>query len=235
MTIKEIKAAIVADFDEIEREVRKALASGKFRDLRTTSTFPTSRMLEVHTSTHNFYLVDLDFYSRGHVFTMNPSISFRAIVETPQGRMMYGLHNFIYPDGVFMSLNTFTPHVFRRYRERMGYKQDGLDLMRTFFRRNGDLIINDDYRRKTMDDDTYVMCTCLDGAVFGYKHPEDRRCFVFSTFIANDTMEEGYKARFNSKYDQMVEDGIVEMGKLFPWIDLSGYRQRKNTKRKTKI
>ena len=215
MTLSEKIREMLRDLEELKRESMKYIAKGGFKELRRQDAqFPAFRVLELTSSRMTNYLVMLTFKSRKDIFDPNPLLSFRAIIETKAGKMLMGLS--LGGNENFVSAFFYTPHLLRRYRERMGYKQEGMDLMKIFCKRNTNFVLNNEYRRKSMKDHKHVMLTCLDGAVFGYRMPEDPYSYVLSTFIANDTMQEGYKKRFNDKFDEAMKEGMEELGQLFP-------------------
>ena len=228
MTPDEVLAQMLADREEIKRECVQYMAKGNCKEVRTAKTFPLRYIHEYTATSVNRYLVMLTFNSRQDLFHFSAGLEAAAVIDTERGKMLcamilnfedHRLHTFY-----------FMPHLFKRYKERMGYKQDGIDLMRVFFKKNMDTVHMADYRRKSKDDDTDIMLSCVDGAVFGYRHPLDRCSFVLMTFIANDTMQEGYKAKFNDLYNNEIMDGYDEVCHYFPAYQKQQIRLR--TKKK---
>lgn len=232
MTPKEVLEQMLLDRPEIQRESVRYMAQGKCKEARVAKVFPLRYVHEYTATSGNHYMVMLTFNSRKDAFDLNAGLEAAAVIDTEHGKMMCG--TILNMEDRHVHTFYFMPHLFKRYKERMGYKQIGIDLMRVFFKRNADTVHMADYRRKSKDDDSDVMLACVDGAVFGYRHPQDRQSFVLMTFIANDTMQDGYKAKFNDLYNNGVIDGFEEVCQFMPAYKESQIRLRKTTKNQTK-
>lgn len=232
MTPDEVLKHILLDRPEIQRECVQYMAKGNCKEARTAKKFPLRFIHEYTATSGNHYLVMLTFNSRQDLFHFSAGLEAAAVIDTEHGKMMCG--TILNMEDRHVHTFYFMPHLFKRYKERMGYKQDGIDLMRVFFKKNMDTVHMAEYRRKSKDDDTDVMLSCVDGAVFGYRHPQDRHSFVLMTFIANDTMQGGYKAKFNEQYNGSVLDGYDEVCQFFPAYQKQQIRLRKTEKKQTK-
>jgi hypothetical protein len=53
------------------------------------------------------------------------------------------------------------------------------------------------------------MLSVADGALFGNRDPQDERRLIMRTFISDETMQEGYKARFKKAFANNISEGIA--------------------------
>lgn len=226
MSPQETLIELVKDRRELLQHNRRYLAQGHCKQFRNATKFPVYQMHEVTTSTNNHYLLLNTFEDRAHVYQQNPMFEARAVVETGKGKAAVAIVSAPKAEHG-LCVFYFMPHLFSRYRERMGLNIEGIELMRYMFKRNDDFLHHPKYRRKTMDDDSDVMLSCYDGAVFGYRHPQDRNSVVLMTFVANDTMQEGYKSRFNKEYNDEVAERRREISFLMPNVVMPPLKLRK--------
>ena len=193
------------DYDELYEKNIRFLDNGGIRNLRRQGAkFPAYVMKEQRTRRGNHYLCDFLFRKRGDVFSNKVIESRLCLMQTKEG--LAGVSLVL--SGKFKKevLYIYRPHVFKRYKERMHLDLDGIELIRQFDLRNCDTIIHDGYKHKEGDIENDVMMTITDGALFGTISEVDGAiCYTINTFIANDTMQEGYKSRFNRQHNAMVD------------------------------
>lgn len=206
MTPKEMMAEMHKDDKELHELNIRFLSKGGIKHLRRQGAkFPAYVMIEQHTKRGNRYLCDFLFRKRGDVFNFNGLESRMCLMQTKEGLAGTAL---VY-SGKFNreALYIYRPHVFKRYKERMHLELDGIELIRYFDKRNCDTIFHDGYRHKEGDIENDIMLTVQDGALFGtLSEVDDTICYTLNTFIANDTMQEGYKSKFNSMHNQAVDE-----------------------------
>lgn len=221
MTPQEMMNELHKDYDQLRAVNMRFLTNGGIKHLRRQGAkFPAYVMKEQRTSRGNRYLCQFLFKKRGDVFTLNGLGSQLAIMETKDGLSGVSL---VF-SGKFNKevVYLYRPHVYKRYKERMGLDLEGIDIIRYFDKRNCDTIFNEDYVHKEGDEKNDFMMTIRDGALFGTIQDVDGCiCYVIKTFIANDTMQEGYKAQFNNRYNEEVERLEKEYGRFG---DESGYQ-----------
>lgn len=228
MTPQEMKDELHKDFNQLYNINMQFLHTGGIKHLRRQGAkFPAYVMKEQRTQRGNRYLCLFYFRKRGDVFTLNATESRLALMETREG--LSGVS--MVWSGKYQQevIYVYRPHVYRRYRERMGLDLEGIDLIRYFEKRNCDTIWHNDYVHKEGDEQNDVMFTTLDGALFGtHQEIDGCHCFIIKTFIANDTMQEGYKAQFNDQHNQSIDE-------IQTWLERFGiedeyqyeYRKRK--------
>lgn len=206
MTPQEMIDELHKDYDELRAINMRFLTTGGIKHLRRQGTkFPAFVTKEQRTKRGNRYMCIFQFRKRGDVFNLDGLETRIALLQTKEGLAGVSLaYSGKYQQEV---VYLYRPHMFKRYKERMGLNLEGIDLIRYFEKRNIDSIIHDDYQHKEGDIENDFMMTVYDGALFGTKREVDGRiCEVINTFIANDTMQEGYKSQFNSKHDQAVDN-----------------------------
>lgn len=201
MTPQETLKELSRDRYELMQLNGSYLAHGYCKGARKATTFPVSYSHKERTSTGNNYIVTNTFENKLQAYKNSPAFGTYAIIETDKGKVAVYCSWGRSADGGWCACYCM-PHLFSRYRERMGFEDNGEALIRRFFKRNKEFIFKSDYRRKSMDDETNLMYLCFDGAIFGRVHPQDKNSVVFLTFIANDTMQEGYKSKFNRSYNE---------------------------------
>lgn len=225
MTTKEMMEEMRKDFSYIQERTWQFIDSGGIRHLRRPNAkFPAYIIIDFKTPRGNTYITTLLFNKRGDVFKTKASQCVSAIMQTKEGLASLAI---VY-SGKYNKeiLHYFRPHMFKRYRERMNLDMDGLELIRYFDRRNGDTIVHSDYKHKEGDMEHDIMLTAYDGALFGTMKEEDGRiCYVINTFIANDTMQEGYKSRFNKRHNDAIDE--IEFFKDISANYTSEYKKRK--------
>ena len=206
MTPQEMKDELHKDFKQLYEINMRFLSTGGLKHLRRQGAkFPAYVMKEQRTARGNRYLCNFLLRRRQDVFTLNALESRVALMETKDG--LSGV-SMVY-SGKFQQevIYVYRPHVYKRYRERMGLTMEGVELIRYFEKRNCDTILHESYVHKEGDIENDVMFTILDGALFGtHQEVDGCHCFIIKTFIANDTMQEGYKSQFNSQYNKTVDE-----------------------------
>lgn len=206
MTTKEMMDELHKDIDFLNHNELRFIDTGGIRHLkRPYAKFPAYIMREVKTPRGNKYLCNLLFKKRGDVFKLSAQTCRTAILQTKEGLATLALvHSGKYDKEI---LHYYRPHMFKRYRERMGLDVDGVELIREFDKRNSDTIVHEDYKHKEGDIEHDVMMTIYDGALFGTEKNENGYiCYVINTFIANDTMQEGYKSKFNKRHNDAIDE-----------------------------
>ena len=136
MTPKEVLEQMLLDRPEIQRESVRYMAQGKCKEARVAKVFPLRYVHEYTATSGNHYIVMLTFNSRKDAFDFNAGLEAAAVIDTEHGKMMCG--TILNMEDRHVHTFYFMPRLFKRYKERMGYKQIGIDLMRVFFKRNAD-------------------------------------------------------------------------------------------------
>lgn len=212
MTPQEMMKELHKDDDALRSVNMRFLTSGGIKHLRRQgANFPAYITREQRTSRGNRYLCQFLFRKRGDIFTLNGLETRLAIMETKDGLSGVSL---VF-SGKFNKevVYVYRPHVYKRYKERMGLDLEGIELIRYFDKRNCDTIYNYDYIHKEGDEENDFMLTIRDGALFGtIQEVDGEYCYIIKTFIANDTMQEGYKAQFNNRYNEEVRNLEKEYG-----------------------
>jgi hypothetical protein len=203
MTPAEAYAELGRDWDELIKEHYRFIANGGWKNARRPNAhYPMSIMHEYMTKTNNRYLLANNIISRQEAVMGTTSLFVRALVNTEEGLCAYSQQ---FDKNGKHVLFVFRPHLFKRYRERMALK-DNQDPIRTFFKRNSFYLLEEDYRRSKGNTND-LMFTVQDGAVFGRADYSEEVGFVeMKTFVANDTMQDGYKSRFNEGYNDSMRD-----------------------------
>ena len=205
MTTKEMIDELRKDFSQIQEKTWKFIDGGGIRHLRRPNAkFPAYITRDIQTSRGNKYISIILFRKRGDVFKLNASELVSAILQTKEGLATVSLSY----SGKYRKeiLHYYRPHMFKRYKERMGLDLDGIDLIKYFDNRNADLIVQDDYKHKEGDMEHDIMLTCYDGALFGtIKEDGGDICYMLNTFIANETMQDGYKSKFNRRHNEAID------------------------------
>lgn len=206
MTIKEIFDELRKDYKELYEKTWLFLESGGVKHLRRPyAKFPAYIRRELKSSRNNRHLSTILFRKRGDVFKMKAQELITTLLQTKEGLAAVSIvHSGTFGKEV---LYFYRPHMFKRYKERMGLDLNGIELIKYFNDRNADGFMHDDYKHKEGDIDNDVMITVYDGALFGTLKEEDGCiCCTINTFIANDTMQDGYKSKFNKRHDHMVDE-----------------------------
>lgn len=206
MTAKEMMDELHKDYDYLYDKNIRFIDSGGIRHLkRPYAKFPAYVMREVKTPRGNRYICNLLFKKRGDVFKLNAFECRNAILQTQEGLATVALvYSVKHQKEV---LHIYRPHVYKRYKERMGIDVDGIELIKHFEKRNIDTFVHDDYKHKEGDVEHDVMMTVYDGALFGTMSEVDGcLCYTIKTFIANDTMQEGYKSKFNKRHNDAIDE-----------------------------
>lgn len=209
MTFAERYAEYQKDIPELRADSRRFRATGGYKQVRAAGVqFPFQIIHECRTKSGNRYLVLSIFASRADAFG-EPLEYAKAIIQTDEGMAMYTISmGNDREKGGFL----FMPHVFKRYRQRMGFSYNSIDTIKTFIKRNMEFVYNEGYRRKSKKDDPKeIMLSCHDGAVFGRIDDQDDNCAILRTFISTETMQEGYKAQFDKEFDNCLDDNMKKL------------------------
>lgn len=194
-------------YDEILREYSKdeldlhslarTMLDGKLckNARRGNVKYPCHIFAKRTTERHNTYIIHYEFRSKND-FLGGPT--FFALINSPNGTfilkisMVYGLKKVV---------DLYSPHLFRRYKERMNLNMEGIDVIKEFFTRNVTKHRNSDFKRKD-GDDCDIMDLCYDGAIFGQSTIEGHT--TYKTFINKDEMSD-YRKSLNEGYNDRVE------------------------------
>lgn len=206
MTATEKFADMRKDWHDILNEDVRFRNNGGWKHARSAQAKYPIQIIHEWTSpkTHNRYLLQNVINSRREALNGSGSLMPRVMLTTAEG-MAICMANMSDKSGKY-SVLTFRPHLFKRYKERMGLTYNGIDLIRYFLKRNTFFVFNEEYRR-SKDNTTDVMITCLDGAVFGrFDESGEVEEIDLRTFISSETMQEGYKAKFNGEYEDCIKE-----------------------------
>ena len=194
------------DREQLEERYFRFLDNGGIRHLkRPNAKFPAYVTTEIKTKRGNRYICYFLFRKRGEVFNQKALFSYDALMETKEGlacvQIAYSMKH------QREILYIYRPHVFKRYKERIGLELEGIELIKYFHNRCCNTILHDNYKHKEGDMENDLMLTVTDGALFGTKSDIDGCvCYTINTFIANDTMQDGYKSKFNSRHNEAIEE-----------------------------
>lgn len=233
MTPVEIDKELLKDWLEINREDKRFRALGGWKQARSAKAkFPMSIIHEYVSSRNNRYLLQDVIASREEAMLGLGALYIRALWDNGDGYYVcmqnYGERDYT------RTLFILSPHLFSRYRERMHLKQDGIDIIRYFLKRNRIFVHNEDYRRGK-DNTEDVMVSCCDGALFG-KYFQDGEIMVMDmrTFVANETLTDGYKGRFYNDYENSIKESITKASydPMTAHVMAHGLTHRKPTKTK---
>ena len=206
MSPKEMMDELHKDYDFLYNNNIRFMENGGIKRLKKQyAKFPAYIMRDVKTTRGNRYLCNILFRKRGDVFKMKAIECRDAILQTKEGIATVAI---VY-SGKYRKevLHIYRPHVFKRYKERMGLDMDGIELVKHFCLHNSDTIVHDDYKHKEGDMEHDFMLTIYDGALFGTEKEVDGCvCYTVNTFIANETMQDGYKSRFNKRHNEAIDD-----------------------------
>ena len=208
MTYEQMVDVFLQDWQLIRKEDQRYMVTTGYKIVRYKNATYPMQLIHVWTSpkTHQRYFIHEEFAKRSDTYNGNYRLTMKALVQTQYGLEM--AHTVYQPEGECVNglgLIYYRAHLFNRYAERMNLTLRGEDLIRYFIKRNSLMIQEVDFRKGLQGE---VMMTCFDGACFG--HTDDNRMFNLKTFIASDTMQDGYKAQFNKEYDVSVTDGIKQ-------------------------
>ena len=227
MTPHEVLAQMDGDHDEVIRANYRYVMTGGCDQARKCLRFPVYMMHEMKTSTGNRYIVMNVFDSKRDAMIHSYHSIYHAVVDTESGRVV--ISKKVATDGLGEDcVFYFMPHLFKRYKERIGFEFDGMQLIRTFLKRNEEFIYHENYRRSkdNMDD---VMYSCVDGAIFGTRHPQHKESIIFKTFISTETMQEGYKSEFSETFNESLISEAIRLHSTMPemkFIKIRGKQQK---------
>lgn len=194
-------------YDEILREYSKdeldlrllsrTMFEGKLcKDARKGKvTYPHHVFGKRTTDRHNTYIIHYEFRSKDD-YLGGPT--FFALIDSSDGiyvmevSLAYGMKAIV---------NLFSPHLFKRYNERMNLNLTGIDIIKEFFKRNATKHRNSNFKRKDGDEND-IMDLCHDGAIFGKGTPEGHTTYY--TFINEDHMSD-YRKELNEDYNDLIE------------------------------
>ena len=148
------------------------------------------------TERHNTYLIHYEFRSQEN-FLGGPTLI--ALINSSNGLVAMQI---TMECGLKRVVTLYSPHLFKRYKERMNLSIDGIDVIKEFFIRNVTLHRNSDFKRKD-GDDCDVMDLCYDGAIFGQSTPEGHT--TYKTFINQEQMSD-YRKMLNEEYNDRIEE-----------------------------
>lgn len=163
---------------------------------RGRTKYPCHIFAKRTTKRNNIYIIHYEFRSETD-FLGGPT--FFALINESNGQyvmrisMAYGRQKVV---------NLFTPHLLKRYKERMKLDKEGIDVIKEFFIRNETGHRNSDFRRKD-GDDCDVMDLCYDGAIFGQTTPDGHT--IYRTFINKEEMSD-YRKSLNEEYNERIEE-----------------------------
>lgn len=216
MTSDELFAEYEKDCDDIAiRAESKIYNSKEYKRLRRSSSsvkFPVALSFEITTQRNNKYVISSVFPDRKTVFAerYNTCFSAMSIINTK-----YGIMGMTFNTSSIMGIENrkwvlvIKPHAFVRYKERMKYTDcEGIEIVKRFIERNYSFITDYSYRGKSNNE---VFMACKDGGLLG-EIIEGKNTYYYNmkTFIANDTMQDGYKSLFNdsSSYNIWTDSAL---------------------------
>lgn len=185
--------------DEFDlRALSRTMFEGKLcKDARKGKVkYPCHIFAKRTTERHNTYIIHYEFRSKDD-FLGGPT--FFALIDSAHGifamqiSMAYGIKKVV---------NLYSPHLFKRYNERMNLNLTGLDIIKEFFKRNVTSHRNSDFKRKD-GDECDVMDLCYDGAIYGQSTPEGN--ITYHTFIDKGHMSD-YRKALNEEYNDLIEE-----------------------------
>ena len=185
--------------DELNlRALSKTMFEGKLcKDARKGKVkYPCHIFAKRTTERHNTYIIHYEFRSKDD-FLGGPT--FFALIDSAHGifamqiSMAYGIKKVV---------NLYSPHLFKRYNERMNLNLTGLDIIKEFFKRNVTSHRNSDFKRKD-GDECDVMDLCYDGAIYGQCTPEGH--VTYHTFIDKCHMSD-YRKALNEDYNERIAE-----------------------------
>lgn len=229
MTRKEMLKEICRDNDELWNSIYAFIGNGGINHLRKNAKFPANVIREYTSKRGTKYLQVLRFLTKRDVFEMTPYEYHCALLETKEGRSM--MLRVFDSKSKSVTLVYLRPHVFKRYKERMGFKQEGIDIIKAYYKRNPDMVLHTDYKHKEGDIENDFMLSISDGALFGTKNKDDIG-YTVNTFIANDTMQEGYKSKFNKQHNDRLESDAKAWRGYLPDEMLMYNKRKEDTKKK---
>ncbi len=224
---------ILREFSKDEADLRalsRTMFEGKLcKDARKGKVkYPCHIFAKRTTEQHNTYIIHYEFRSKED-FLGGPT--FFALIDSGRGifvmqiSMAYGLKKVV---------NLYSPHLFKRYQERMGLSITGIDLIKEFFKRNVTSHRNSDFKRKDGDEND-VMDLCYDGAIYGQSTSEGH--ITYHTFIDKDHMSD-YRKALNEEYNDLIEEARLFSsfyGGLPAMLSLPILKERENKTNTTSI
>jgi hypothetical protein len=213
MSTEEICREFEHDEVEVQVFIRKYLAMAAKRALGGKK-YPAYLIQDFTSSRGNRYLVLMRFRDRRDLYDMTPQRAVRAVVSNDEG--LWTVTRIFNGQAKRITVVKCRPHMYSRYRKRMGFKQEGTDLLKVFFKRSLDMVLQVDYKHKEGDMERDVMFTVYDGAIFGQRDEQDPDSFTISTFISNETMQEGYKSKFNRLHNEAGEEQAKAWKHILP-------------------
>lgn len=222
MTYDEILQEYNKDESEL-RSLARTMFEGKLckNARKGKAQYPCHIYAKRTTERHNTYMIHYEFRSKDD-FLGGPT--FFALIDSSGG--LYAMQiSMVY--GIKQRVTIFSPHLFKRYKERMNLNMEGIDVIKEFFKRNATQHRNSDFRRKD-GDDCDVMDLCYDGAVFGQGTPEGHT--FYKTFINQDQMSD-YRKSLNEDYNDRIEEARIFAslcGGLPAMLSLPTLKEREN-------
>ena len=192
---------ILLEYDKDESNLRslsQTMFEGRLcKDARKGKVkYPCHIFAKRTTDRHNTYIIHYEFRSKED-FLGGPT--FFALINSSHGLFAVQISMVL---GIKKVVNKFSPHLFKRYKERMYLNMEGIDVIKEFFKRNATTHRNSDFKRRD-GDDCDVMDMCYDGAIFGQSSPEGHT--TYNTFISQDKMS-NYRKVLNEEYNDRIEE-----------------------------
>ena len=216
MTPDEIVEEFKKDYGNVlVKTIKCMLPSKEYKNIRRAnfSTFPVYLTYPIKTDRGNSYYVRIKFPDKKSVLKITlEEFNFTPmpIIKTSYGGNSVNIvtNDLLHRNDKWI-LHTFRPHLFARFKERMGYTNiDGMKLVKKFFDSNTTAITNSSYR-ETDNNEVYV--SCKDGCMLGVRNESENVIHLdMKTFISNETMKEGYKSSFNQSEECIKLHGAVD-------------------------
>lgn len=185
--------------DEFElHSLSKTMFEGKLckNARRGNAKYPCHVFAKRTTERHNIYIIHYEFRSKTNCLG---GPTFFALINSSNGTFALQISMAL---GIKKVISLYSPHLFKRYKERMKLNLEGLDVIKEFFVRNVTLHRNSDFKRKD-GDDWDVMDLCYDGAIFGQCTKDGHT--TYKTFINQEEMS-NYRKSLNNDYNERIEE-----------------------------
>lgn len=185
-----------ADRREIEAAMKLAVRAKFMREYREGRLkMPCSRFIEHTCRSRNHYLVRMKFVKEDDL--RSPMYAPICLFDSDMGKKAVEMTSST--SEIFCAIE-YEPHVFKRYKERMGLDLDGIKLMKHFFQRNTTMFLADGKRKGGTEAD--IMIVMKEGCLFGEQVNEIG--IVAKTFISKETLI-GYRGMECEKYNSLID------------------------------
>ena len=188
--------------DELDlHSLSKTMFEGKLckNARRGKAKYPCHIFAKRTTERNNTYIIHYEFRSKDN-FLGGPT--FFALISSSHGTFALQISMAF---GIKQVVSLYSPHLFKRYKERMKLDLEGIDVIKEFFTRNITVHRNGDFQRKD-GDDCDVMDMCYDGAIFGQSTPEGHT--IYKTFINHQDMSD-YRKSLNDEYNDRIKEARI--------------------------